>query len=164
MQGLAKILPLLGERVGVRGTGAHDCSGLTHWERRGRILSRSEVPPTQKIMFFVAAGAALQHHDLRQWGLPSPECFRGENRLMGFSADNSCRRYTKRRGWDDGERTMHFCRRGAGQPGPVGSVWLSRSGSVRLSPGAHCWSMSPARSSSGCCHRGEDPGLPAGAG
>ena len=35
-QGLPKLLPLLGERVRVRGTAAHDYSGLTRWKcRRG---------------------------------------------------------------------------------------------------------------------------------
>src|SRR5207247_9673477 len=38
-QGLAIVLPLLGERVGVRGTGAHDYPWLTHWNHRGTAIS-----------------------------------------------------------------------------------------------------------------------------
>src|SRR2546426_6132147 len=41
-QGLAIVLPLLGERVGVRGTGAHDYPRLTHRNHRGTIFSSSE--------------------------------------------------------------------------------------------------------------------------
>src|SRR5205809_5874908 len=37
-KGLAIVLPLLGERVGVRGTRAHDYPWLTHWNHRGTVF------------------------------------------------------------------------------------------------------------------------------
>ena len=49
-----------------------------------------------------------------------------ENRLIGFSADNSYQRHKPWRGWIYVERTLDFCRRRFGQPGPVGGFRLHR--------------------------------------
>jgi hypothetical protein len=72
--------------------------------------------------FRLQVGPELRHNGSGN-GVCLPEW---ENRLIGFSADNSYQRHKPWRGWIYVERTLDICRRRSGQPGPVGSFRLHR--------------------------------------
>jgi hypothetical protein len=74
------------------------------------------------VEFRLPAGLEVCHNGSGN-GVCLPEW---ENRLIGFSADDSYQRHVSWRGWNYVERTVDICGRRFGQPGPVGSFRLHR--------------------------------------